>query len=287
MKLHRNGDLAPGASSDAPPCIGTAAFIKPTREDAARNGRLVLVAEDNPINRDLISLQLAILGVALDVVADGRLAFELWQSGDYALVLTDLQMPTMDGHALTAAIRGNERGERRIPIVALSADPSQSEEDYCRTLGMDGYLTKPVPLGQLKATLEQWLPVASADAPAASAMGAAEDATGVVDIAVLTSLIGNDPVVILDFLHSFQVGARAIALKLESACLRSDAAEARGNAHKLMSSARSVGARGLGDICAKMADAGKTGDTQALSVLWPAFEQEFNAVNARLDELQT
>jgi two-component system sensor histidine kinase/response regulator len=276
---------ASGRSVHPTAAIGAPAFVAPTREQAVRDGRLVLVAEDNPINQNLIVLQLGMLGVAADVAGDGKMALEHWQAGDYALLLCDLQMPAMDGHALTALIRDGEGAHRRIPIVALSADPSQSEADYCLTNGMDDYLTKPVPLDRLKAALERWLPVAPVDVTGATTLESTDD-TATVDVAVLMSLIGSDPAVVTDFLRSFQVGAGAIALELERACLRSDTGGARQHAHKLMSSARSIGARSLGELCAQMTNAGKAGDGPALTVLWPLFEQEFEAVNARLDELQ-
>lgn len=266
---------------------GSAAPVPPSHEEAIRNGRLILVAEDNPTNQDLIALQLAILGFASDVVGDGQLALERWQSGQYALLLSDLQMPTMDGHALTSRIRAQERDSAHIPIVGLSADPSSSEADYCRANGMDDYLSKPVPLAQLKATLERWLRGTAPDAQQpTTGTTVGSDAIGAVDIAVLTSMIGSEPAVVRDFVHAFRVGAAAIALKLAAACQQSDAPQARLQAHKLMSSARSIGARRLGDLCARMATAGKAGDTQALAILLPLFEQEFEAVNVRLDELQ-
>jgi len=74
-----------------------AAFSPPSRTTALRQGRLILVAEDNETNQKVILRQLALLGFAADVADDGRQALELWQSGDYALLLTDLHMPKMDG----------------------------------------------------------------------------------------------------------------------------------------------------------------------------------------------
>ncbi len=91
------------------------------RNEALREHRLILVAEDSELNQKLILQQLASLGHVADVVANGRLALEQWQAGSYALLLSDLHMPVMDGYSLTAAIRSLEESPQRIPIIALTA----------------------------------------------------------------------------------------------------------------------------------------------------------------------
>ena len=73
----------------------------PTHIEALLQGRLILVAEDNETNQKVILRQLGLLGFAADVASDGREALERWSSGDYGLLLTDLNMPGMDGYELT------------------------------------------------------------------------------------------------------------------------------------------------------------------------------------------
>jgi len=123
------------------------------RAEALRQDRLILVAEDNETNQKVILRQLALLGFAADVVDNGLQALQHWQSGDYAMVLTDLHMPEMDGYGLTEAIRAAEKVSRHIPILALTANALKGEAEHCRAIGMDGYLTKPVQLILLKRTL--------------------------------------------------------------------------------------------------------------------------------------
>jgi two-component system sensor histidine kinase/response regulator len=117
-----------------------------------------LVAEDNEINQKVIFRQLALLGVMAEVVENGQKALERWRDGDYALLLTDVHMPTMDGYELTAAIRTEEAQSNRsyIPIIALTANAMQGEADRCKALGMDDYLSKPVQLAVLKKLLHEW-----------------------------------------------------------------------------------------------------------------------------------
>ncbi|PKO69479.1 MAG: hypothetical protein CVU22_04680 [Betaproteobacteria bacterium HGW-Betaproteobacteria-16] len=125
-----------------------------TIEDAQRKDRLILVVEDNEFNQTVIVQQLRLLGFAADVAKDGREALEMWRSGGFGLVLTDLHMPEMDGYSLAASIRAEEGSRRRTPIVALTANALHNEEARCLAAGMDAYLTKPAGLARLKETLE-------------------------------------------------------------------------------------------------------------------------------------
>jgi CheY-like chemotaxis protein len=137
---------------------GTAVISSaPLHHDAPPPGRLILVAEDNEINRKVMLRQLQLVGYVAEVCVNGREALECWRSGRFGLVLTDLHMPEMDGYALATAIRAEEGELRRTPIIAVTANALCEEELRCRNVGMDAYLTKPVRLPQLKAAIEAWL----------------------------------------------------------------------------------------------------------------------------------
>ena len=270
-----------------PPSNMSEAVFEPLpHPQPARNGGLILVAEDNETNQDLIRLQLALLGFDAEVAGNGYLALQRWQVGNYALLLSDLQMPEMDGYQLTAAIRGQEHGARRIPIVALTANALKSEADDCRAAGMDDYLSKPLQLSDLKATLDRWLPAAASDRRLHGVATSQEDSAQAVQVRVLEGLVGNDPAVIQEFLRDFRISAAKIALGLKTACANGQPVQASEQAHKLMSSARSVGALALGELCAEMVTAGNAGRTETLTALFPLFEQELKAVGAYLDSLQ-
>ncbi len=140
------------------------AISKPViRADVIAQRRLVLVAEDNETNQDVIRRQMAVLGYTIDLVENGQEALEHWQTGSYALVITDLQMPKLDGYGLAQAIRAKESelGMNRTPILALTANALKGEADRCKSVGMDDYISKPVLLVDLKAILEKWMPIAT------------------------------------------------------------------------------------------------------------------------------
>ena len=108
----------------------------------------------------------------------------------------------------------------------------------------------------------------------------------VVDVNVLKALVGDDPAVMREFRHDFRVSAAKIATELKAACKNRQAAQAGALAHKLKSSARAMGALALGELCAAMELAGKSGDTKALAVLLPRFETEMAAVDEYLGSVQ-
>ncbi len=103
-----------------------------------------------------------------------------------------------------------------------------------------------------------------------------------VDVNVLRALIGDDEAMIREFLHDFCLSAAKIAVELRTAYAAGQAAVAGAHAHKLKSSARSVGALVLGELCAVMEKAGKDGNMAALAVLLPKFEQELAKVEGYL-----
>jgi PAS domain S-box-containing protein len=134
-----------------------------TREQALARGQLILLAEDNETNRDVMQEQLHLLGYACELAEDGALALKMWQAkpGRYALLLTDCHMPNLDGFGLTQAIRAHEPDGTRLPIIAVTANAMQGEGQRCRERGMDDYLSKPLRMTELASMLEKWIPVES------------------------------------------------------------------------------------------------------------------------------
>ncbi len=277
------------------PGKSAAAFKAPLHADALQQDRLILVAEDNETNQKVIARQLALLGFAADIASNGLEALELWRSGKYFLVLTDIHMPKMDGYQLTAAIRNEEKQVRDSVIIAMTANASKTDELRCYHEGMNGYLSKPIPLESLKAVLDKWLteitaPVSTDKADTAAEQTAVASTTTdtvlkLVDVNVLAALVGNDPKIISDFLHDFQRSANKIASELKNAYAAGETAQTAGLAHKLKSAARSVGAFGLADLCVAIEQAGKAEKLEELALLLPRFEMEMRAVSKYLDTL--
>lgn len=264
-------------------------FEAASHEDALREGKLILVAEDNDINQQVILRQLALIGVAADVASDGREAFVHWKTGKYALLLTDLHMPHMDGFELTTAIRAEEAqadGDR-LPIIALTANALKGEENKCKESGMDGYLTKPVRLKDLETMLGKWLRPFTIPGETAEKSSAKNGKNHSVDVGVLLALVGDDEAAVVHILQKFRTSATKIAAELYAACkaVRYDLVSAA--AHKLKSSARNVGALKLGELCEQIEHAGKNGDAETLNTLLTGFSAEMTAVENYLAKCPT
>ena len=129
----------------------TSAFIQ-TPERSLR----VLLAEDNPVNQTLAMRILERLGHKVQVVNNGKEALEQAQAEEFDVILMDVQMPEMDGLEATAAIRDAESGTgKHVPIVAMTAHAMKGDKEKCLSAGMDGYLSKPIRINELKQAMSE------------------------------------------------------------------------------------------------------------------------------------
>jgi CheY-like chemotaxis protein/HPt (histidine-containing phosphotransfer) domain-containing protein len=162
-ELRRTLGLALGAR---PQKAGKTGRTSPTPDhDRARktprfsgNPRL-LVAEDNPINQEVLLEVLTELGCTADVVGDGQAALDAIDARAYPVVLMDCQMPVLDGYEAVRRLRLRPGPTARTPVVAVTAHAVEGERAKAIAAGMDDYIAKPVSLAALAALLRRWLPV--------------------------------------------------------------------------------------------------------------------------------
>jgi PAS domain S-box-containing protein len=129
-------------------------------EDAAAatelRGLRILIAEDNPVNQQVLMRQASRLGLVASAVENGQAALEALDEGRYDAVLMDCQMPVMDGYAAARAIREREsKGLPRTAIVAVTANAMREDYDRCRDAGMDDFVAKPVTLAALANAIQR------------------------------------------------------------------------------------------------------------------------------------
>ena len=269
------------AAVEAAPTVATAPASrpKPSRQEAEREGSLLLLADDHPVNRTVLRHQLNIAGFEVDVAEDGREALRLYERGRYGLVLTDLAMPGLDGYELAHAIRAHEaaQGKPRTPIVALTANVMQGEPERCLAAGMDDFAGKPATIPLLTAKLRRWLPQLAWPAETLGVqLAAARD--GHVDAALVEELTGGDPALAADLLRDFFDSSRADLEALEEAIAARNHDEARRHAHRLKGASLTLGAHALSDLAQQIEDraANGSGDWDRLRSLAAEVDEQLS-----------
>jgi two-component system capsular synthesis sensor histidine kinase RcsC len=133
---------------------GASAASQPLPHAQIRNLNLrALIAEDNAINSAIIKEQLEALGCTAVVAANGEQALELWPQGRFDVVLTDVNMPVMDGYQLATALR---QLDQTVPIIGITANALREEGQRCTAVGMNAWMVKPLNLMMLRTHLEKY-----------------------------------------------------------------------------------------------------------------------------------
>jgi len=261
-------------------------------QEALDRNCLILVAEDNATNRDVISRQLRILGYACEIAEDGVLALTAWRSGRYALLLSDINMPNMDGMELTRAVRSEEAAQkttRRTPIIALTANALHGEEERYLALGMDDYITKPINMKVLQEKLARWLPAYTPEQGDLASTGdpvANISQEQVINEHALKDVFGDDTAVIKEILTDFLSPSAKILQEIHQGFRQNSPEAVQKAAHKLKSAARTVGANALADLCLAAEQAGMAGDLTPVADYPEKFDAAMRQVVAYIEAVK-
>ena len=266
--------------------------MAPTVAQAQTEGTLVLVADDHPTNRLLLMRQVKTLGYAAESAENGVDALDKWKSGRFKMVITDCNMPEMDGYDLARGIRRHEAANdgKRTPIIACTANALGGEAEICFAAGMDDYLAKPVKLPELLKKLDQWLPIPKqGDAPAVQS-GSGSDASAPVaaepvDRSVLAEISGGDAGAERDILLDFRRVNDEDAAMLKQAITNGDIPQVTRASHRIKGACKMVGAMGLASVCEHIEHASRANDWNTIRVYMGAFHQEWMRLNAYFDSL--
>jgi CheY-like chemotaxis protein len=138
---------------------GSPGASRRTAKTKAARPLRILVAEDNLVNQLLAVRMLGKRGHSVEVVGNGRKALDRLALEPFDILLTDMQMPEMDGFETAAAIREQERRTgRHLPIVAMTAMAMKGDRERCLQVGIDAYVSKPMKQSELFETLERFSP---------------------------------------------------------------------------------------------------------------------------------
>ena len=220
---------------------------EPERPDipaAATSQLRILLAEDNPANQKLVTYILKDRGHSIDVIDDGQQAIRMAQENRHDIILMDVQMPGMDGLEATKAIRAQEGGQRRVPIIAMTAHAMKGDRERCLATGMDGYLSKPIDGHEMIALVESLATgsAASEVVPPASVEPGNTPAAVVFDPGLALKRCDNNHEMVEEMIKCFFDDVDRLFPKMRSALERGDLAAVGRLGHRLKGTVLYLGA---------------------------------------------
>jgi signal transduction histidine kinase/CheY-like chemotaxis protein len=215
---------------------------------------LVLIAEDNAVNRLLVVRLLEQCGYRAEVVEDGQSVLEAITRTRYAAILMDCQMPGLDGYQATVEIRRREQGHDRLPIIAMTAHSMAGDREKCLAAGMDDYISKPIRLSELKDTLSRYIatPEPHPDPPAADPIEPDENAGQLLDESILTELSDLREAQLRRLVQLYLNDSSHQQRRLITALRNGDTAIAAYAAHLLKGDSLAIGAHRVSTIADKI-----------------------------------
>ena len=280
-------------------------------ETSQLSGR-VLLAEDNPVNQEMMLELLRLLGVEAVLAENGQQALDAIAKEPFDVVLMDCQMPVLDGFAATRAIRTREHGNptaHRIPIVALTANALQGDRENCLACGMDEYLSKPVSASQLRVMLSNWLATVDQQqeqtptdqSPHAvdkieAATTAMSDVGSTSAEPVLDQSVFNEVLVMASqapggfydrLVSKYTEGSAEDISRITAAIENQDADTVSASAHRLKSSSANWGARQMAAACQELESAARAGRLEQATAYLNTIEAELQRVLLALSHPQS
>ena len=237
----------------------------------------ILLAEDNPVNQKVECAVLEQLGCAIVVAKNGLEALELWRQGGIDLILMDCMMPDMDGYESTRRIREEEAslGRKPIPIIALTANALEGNEERCMATGMNDYLSKPFRMETLQAMLKQHAGISSITRKSLMSLPVDDMKVNREPLAMLHEIGGAS--LVQKVLQLFFANTPLQLEKIKTGILAGDSKAVHHNAHSLKSAAAHVGAIQLSDLARILELASQNGlpetDSVAVSELEQAYQE--------------
>lgn len=270
--------------TDAPPVT-----VRVHGLQAAQDGMIaglrradILLVEDAELNQEVMQDLLEHLGLRVRVAANGQEALAAIAAARPDCVLMDCQMPVMDGFEATRRLRADP-SYRDLPIIALTANAMQGDRERCQSVGMNEFLTKPIDVVELLASLAHWVPPRG-EATLTPLAQAAEEANVPlpelpgIDTALGLHYLGGRHRSYLRVLKRFrETRANGFSAAFEGAWQAGDSTTARRLTHSLKSSAYTLGATHLGDLAARLEEA-VAKEASAQEACWREIQSELDQV---------
>ena len=239
----------------------------------------VLVVEDEEMNRVMFVEMISSLGFEADSAGNGAEALQMLAQSNYGLVITDLQMPHMDGLELAQALYMQQSEARRPPIVMMTGTiPTEHEKRVFYDKGVSEFVGKPVSLATLRTVLQKYFSDGDAENPGGHAVKR-KDADLPVDLSVLEGLVGNDPAIHAFLLQKFANSLTDILIDMHKAVANKSSEKICALSHKLKSPSKSMGAERLAQISIELEKAGEREDWDTIQYWLPELVEEAETVS--------
>jgi CheY-like chemotaxis protein/HPt (histidine-containing phosphotransfer) domain-containing protein len=234
----------------------------------------ILLVEDNAANRRLATINLETWGHRVTAAANGEDALAAVATGNFDLVLMDMQMPRMSGLAAAAAIRqGEQETGRRVPIIALTANAMAGHRENCVKAGMDEFVTKPIRYQELLAAMQRVVPNLLVAKPKAS----------VFDRDALMESVGGDPTLLREIVQlSLDSDAPRLIAELREAAAKRDPRALEAAAHGLKGLLGELRAVRAADMAGQLEAGGLAGDLTELDPRLAALLSEMEQLKHQL-----
>jgi len=253
----------------------------------ANSGSVLLIVDDHPINRMLLVSQANALGYQADSAESAAQALALWSPGRYAAILTDCNMPEMNGYQLCREIRRREErdGHVPVPIIACTANALPEEAQRCFDAGMNDYVAKPVSLASLGQKLAAWISPAR-QAPTGALMtlhSLGPDAP--IDYGTFFDNVSRNESIARKVLTRFRRYIEHDLEMLRTAALKMEFDELKDSSHRLKGAAGSLAAGQLAAVLERLEEASRCRDSAAVATAMSALELEIERVDQCIEML--
>ena len=263
--------------------------VVPASKETGKSGLRILVAEDNAINRIVVTGMLEKEGHRVVLATNGREAVEAMERDSFDVVLMDVQMPEVDGYEATKRIRAAEQNTgRHTVIVAVTAHAMAGDREHCVAAGMDDYISKPVEKSELLKAIARATQPWSASAAASSARASAKIGDKQKTLSTRSDLLeqlDDDEELLQRLLELFQENTPTLMEAARQALAAADGPAIARSAHALLSSLGALGAQKAHALTLALEAHGDKGEIGAAQAIFERISAELEEVYAAVDEL--
>jgi len=279
------GEAAPcDLPPPAPPLPAGRDAALPTLDGGPDPGPRILVAEDHPVNRQVVLGLLQHLGYRADLAANGLEVLEALKRQPYDLILMDVQMPEMDGLEATRRIR-QLPGGRQPRIVAMTAHAMAGDRERCLEGGMDGYLSKPVQISELAAALADVAKIADIEGDATGTEPGPPGPLDLQALGLLRELSAGGEDFLGELVRTFAASSADDLAALRRLTAEGSWSDVETTAHRLKGGSGCIGAVRVAAVCAAVEERVRAARTDEIGPLLTRLGQELDDAGKALDRV--